>query len=475
MAAVLDTIDGILWGWVVTWLLLGAGIYFTIRLKGVQFRYLGHMVKVMLGSRNNDGESISSFQAFATGLAARVGTGNIAGVGVALYNGGPGAVFWMWVISLIGMCSSFVETILAQVYKFREADGTFRGGPAYVMRDGLKLPWLGVVFSLLLMLAYGLVFNSVQSNSISEAANKAFGLSPTVVAVVLAVGAGAVVFGGIKRIGAVAEILVPSMAVLYLLVAFAVSLYHFDELPRVLGSIIKGAFADYEIGAGLLGYAVKEAMMNGVRRGLFSNEAGMGSTPNVAAAADVKHPVEQGFVQMLGVFTDTVIVCSSTASFILLGDKLRPESELTGVALTQESLAALTGDWALYFISISLFLFAFTSIVANYYFGETALSYITESSVARWIFRMAVLGMVVFGVFAEVPVVWQLADVSMGFMVLVNLFCLLMMFPVVQKVWEDYQRQLHAGVEEPTFNSHEVLGMDSEVWGTKDDRDVSGE
>ncbi len=463
MGELIGRVNDLVWGAVLVWALLGAGIYFTVRFKGVQVRWFRHMVKTLFASRNDPGESISSFQAFATGLAARVGTGNIAGIGVAIYLGGPGAIFWMWVIAMLGMATSFAETILAQVFKERMADGSFRGGPAYYMQKGLGARWLGVLFSVFLMMSYGLIFNMVQSNSMAAAARAAFGAPELMVALIVAVLAALVIFGGIQRIGRFAEAVVPAMAILYLMLAIVVCIMNLGELPSLFLRILESAFAPHAAGAGALGYTFKVALMNGVRRGLFSNEAGMGSVPNAAAAATVDHPVQQGMVQMFGVFIDTIIVCSCTAAFILLSDALAPGSGLTGVELTSAALVEHVGQWGAVFLTVAMFFFSFTSVVANYYFGETAASFMLDNRAVILGYRLLALTMIVVGALLDVPVVWTMADLGMGLMAVCNLTAILLLSPIAFKVWEDYKRQVEAG-REPMFDAEQVLGTPSEIW-----------
>ncbi|MDL4862798.1 amino acid carrier protein, partial [Halomonas elongata] len=307
--------NGLIWGSLLIYLLIGAGLYFTVMTRGIQFRYFGHMFKLLRHSRSANG-GISSFQALSTSLAARVGTGNLAGVAVAIYFGGPGAIFWMWMTALVGMATSFVESTLAQAYKTDHGDGTFRGGPARYISQGLGLRWLAALFSICLIIAFGLAFNSVQSNSIALAMEEAFSLPPWVVGLVLVVAVTPIIFGGLKSIARVAELVVPVMAVIYLLLAVVVVLLNITELPAAIMTIFKSAFGLDQAAGGAAGYAISQAIMNGIKRGLFSNEAGMGSAPNAAATASTQpnHPAAQGFIQMLGVFFDTLVICTATAA-----------------------------------------------------------------------------------------------------------------------------------------------------------------
>ncbi|TMP41302.1 sodium:alanine symporter family protein [Pseudoalteromonas citrea] len=454
MADILNFVSGLLWGHVLIYLLIAAGLFFTFRLGFIQFRQFPYMVKVMANSRTGAGEGISSFQAFCTSLAARVGTGNMAGVAVALYLGGAGAIFWMWLIALIGMATSFAESTLAQLYKTKDSDGNFRGGPAYYMEYGLGKRWMGILFSLCLILAFGLVFNAVQANSIAAAFEVAFDIPKHIVGVLLVIGSAFIIFGGLKTISRFAELVVPLMALAYLLVALYVCFINYDLLPAVFKQIIYSALGFEQAGAGAIGYAVMQAMIQGIKRGLFSNEAGMGSAANAAATAspNPNHPASQGYVQMLGVFVDTIIICSATAALILLSNQLVPDSGVTGIALTQAALVQHVGEWGAIFIAIAILFFAFTSIVANYSYAETNLMFLnTKYKHSMLIFRACVLGMVMFGAVGELGLIWTMADISMGMMAIVNVAALFMLSGFVIWLYKDYCSQLKAGVT-PVFN-----------------------
>lgn len=467
MSSFIDAANNIVWAWMVIPCLLGAGLYFTIRSRFIQFRNIGHTLEVMRRSFHADRGGISSFGAFATGLAARVGTGNVAGVALAITVGGPGAVFWMWLIALLGMATSFVENTLAQLFKVRDQGGTFRGGPAYYMERGLGARWMGTLFAVFLILSFGFAFNAVQANSMTDSLQTAFGANRAVAGVVIVIVAALVIFGGIRRIARFAQAVVPSMAIAYLLVALFVVVRNIPELPGIVALIVRSAFGFEQAAAGGLGWAVSRAIMQGVRRGLFSNEAGMGSSPNAAATAEVKHPAAQGFVQMLGVFSDTIIICTCTASIILLSGLYQPDGTLTGVPLTQASLSVQVGGWGSAFVAIILQFFAFTSIVANYYFGETSALFITGTRRVLAPFRLIVLGFVMFGSVAQLQTVWSMADVSMGFMALLNIVAILLLSPIAIKVMRDYTDQLGHG-RAPVFDPDKFpeIGrrIDRDVW-----------
>ncbi|MEX7639909.1 alanine/glycine:cation symporter family protein, partial [Serratia marcescens] len=401
MTDLMNFINNILWGSVLIYLLLGTGIYFTLRTRFIQLRHFSHMFSVLKNSNKSDSAGISSFQALCTTLAARVGTGNLTGVAIALTAGGPGAIFWMWVVAFIGMATSFVESSLAQLYKTKDDNGNYRGGPAYYMEKGLGMRWMGVLFSIFLIIAFGLVFNAVQANSIAQASAAAFHLQPLHVGIGLVLLSGVVIFGGIRSIAKVAELVVPLMAGAYLLLALWVIGHNIEHMPAILALIFKSAFGLQEAAAGAVGYGISQAMTQGVQRGLFSNEAGMGSAPNAAASASPypPHPASQGYVQMLGVFIDTIVICSATAAIILSSGILdQPTDSISGIDLTQRALSTAVGSWGAPFVAIAIFFFAFTSIIANYAYAESNLVFLEHNYPGFLIiFRCVAWGMVMFG------------------------------------------------------------------------------
>ena len=444
---VVDLLNGLIWGKVLIWLLVACGVYFTLRLGFIQFRHFGHAFSILKGSRRSDESGISSFQALCTSLAARVGTGNVAGVAVAITLGGPGAIFWMWVIALLGMSTGFVEATLAQLFKTRDDRGQYRGGPAYYMEKGLNARWMGVLFSIFLIIAFGFVFNSVQANTISGALQGGFGMPEWLTGVVLVLVTALIIFGGLRAIARFSELAVPFMAVAYLLVAVALILLNLEKIPGILSLIVQSAFGLHEAAAGGIGAAI----LNGFKRGLFSNEAGMGSAPNAAASATPypPHPVSQGYVQMAGVFIYTLLICTASAAIILLAGPQEGE----GIMLVQNALTHQVGDWGKYFLTLIILFFAFTSIVANYFYAENCLVFIEHNHPAGLLlFRLIVLGMVMFGAMASLPFVWNLADLSMGLMAITNLIAILLLFPLVLKLARDYNAQLKAG-KLPTFDA----------------------
>ena len=451
-----------LWGYILIILLIGAGLLFSFKTKFVQFRYIKEMFRLLgdgIGKSNKEKGGVSSFQAFCISTASRVGTGNIAGVAIAVAVGGPGAVFWMWLIALIGSASSFVESTLAQIYKTKDKD-SFRGGPAYYMEKGLGKRWLGIIFSILITICFGFVFNAVQANTVSVAFNSAFGLSRGAIGIILAIVTALVIFGGIHRVAKVSEIIVPILAVLYILIAIIVLILNITEIPSVFKLIFESAFGIKQLTAGGLAAAV----MQGIKRGLFSNEAGMGSAPNAAATADVTHPVKQGLIQTLGVFTDTLLICSCTAFIILLSGQYA-DSSLTGIELTQKALVSQIGPFGAYFIAICILLFAFSSIVGNFYYGQTNIEFIHTNKVLLNIYRILVIGMVLFGSIAKVDLVWNLADLFMGLMAILNIITILFLGKYSFLALKDYTAQKKAGIKEPVFKASSIPGLENvEEW-----------
>ena len=451
-----------LWGYILIILLICAGLLFSFKTKFVQFRYTKEMFRLLgdgIGKSNKEKGGVSSFQAFCISTASRVGTGNIAGVAIAVAVGGPGAVFWMWLIALIGSASSFVESTLAQIYKTKDKD-SFRGGPAYYMEKGLGKRWLGIIFSILITISFGFVFNAVQANTVSVAFNSAFGLSRGAIGIILAIVTALVIFGGIHRVAKVSEIIVPILAVLYILIAIIVLILNITEIPSVFKLIFESAFGIKQLTAGGLGAAV----MQGIKRGLFSNEAGMGSAPNAAATADVTHPVKQGLIQTLGVFTDTLLICSCTAFIILLSGQYA-DSSLTGIELTQKALVSQIGPFGAYFIAICILLFAFSSIVGNFYYGQTNIEFIHTNKILLNIYRILVIGMVLFGSIVKLALVWNLADLFMGLMAILNIITILFLGKYSFLALKDYTAQKKAGIKEPVFKASSIPGLENvEEW-----------
>lgn len=450
----LSFISEILWGSVMIYLLLGCGIWFTWRTGYIQFRYIRQFSKSLERSLAPREGGLTSFQVLCISLAARVGSGNLAGVALAITIGGPGAVFWMWVAAIIGMASSFAECSLAQLYKERDAKGQFRGGQAWYMSRGLGMRWMGVLFSLFLLVAYGLIFNTVQANSTAHALKYAFNVPGEVTGVVMAFVALLVIMRGLKGAARLSQWLVPCMALLWVVACLLITLWHIVELPSIVNLIIRSAFGWQEAAAGAAGYTVSQAITSGFQRSMFSNEAGMGSTPNAAAAAASfpPHPAAQGIVQMIGVLIDTVVICSASAMVVLLAGHGTKTTSYDGIQLIQHAMSVLVGEWGASFVAIVMILFAFTSVVANYIYAENNLIFLRwDKPWAIWLLRIATLSMVVLGSLLSLPVVWQMADVIMALMAITNLTAILLLSPVVRIIALDYLRQRKLGVT-PVFD-----------------------
>lgn len=436
--SIIDTVQDFLWTYIVIAMLIGSAIYFTVRTGFVQFRMIGEMFRLMIGSSDKSGDTnkhISSFQAFVVALASRIGTGNLAGVATAISVGGPGAVFWMWVMALFGSATAFVESTLAQLYKRRGKDSFF-GGPAYYMKYGLGKTWMGVVFAVLMIITFGLANNAMQGNAISAAWHKAFGIDTVYMGAALMGLTLLIIFGGIHRIAHFSSAVVPVMALAYMVLALCVVIWNITAFPDVMMLIVKNAFGLEQAAGGTFGAIV----MQGVKRGLFSNEAGEGSAPNAAATATVSHPVKQGLVQALGVFCDTLVVCSCTAFIILCSGVDIHASD--GINLTQEALSGVIGpSFGNPFIAVAIWLFAFSSIIANYYYGETNLVFFTKSRIALFVYRIMSAGFVLFGSMITLTTAWSMIDLCMALITICNLLAVIFLFPKVRFLVKDYSMQ----------------------------------
>lgn len=463
---VIGLINRALWDYVLVYGLLAVGLYFTVRLRFLQLRRFPHMLHVVGRGTGGDSAGISPFQALCTSLASRVGTGNLAGVAIALSVGGPGALFWMWCTAVLGMATAYAESALAQLYKVRDDRGQYRGGPSYYMSRGLKRPWMGAAFAWCLLLTYGLVFSSVHANAMAQSLRGAFGFSQAQIAAGLVLLTAAIIFGGLRAVARFAEWVVPFMSLGYLGLAAWVVLTHLPQVPEVLALVLRGAFGLDAAAGGLLG-ALAVAMLQGVKRGLYSNEAGMGSAPNVAAAATPvpHHPSSQGLVQSLGVFIDTLLICSATGFVILLSGALGQGGD--GVQITQNAMAAFFGGAGTYFVAIALFFFAFTTIIGNYSYAESNLLYLGGGAKSLLLLRVAALAVIVWGVYSKVQLVWDAADAAMALMASINLVALVMLSGVVVKLTRDYDRQLDQG-KAPAFHIADYPelgeGVDREIW-----------
>ena len=470
----LDSVDNA-FGYVLVAVLIPTGLYFTIRSGVVQLRLLPEMFKVLFEPAGHDEDgnrTISPFRAFSISAASRVGTANIAGVALAISTGGPGAMFWMWLTAVVGGATAFAEASLGQLYKVKDG-AAFRGGPAYYIKWGLKLPWLGAVFAVIVAVTYGVVFNTVQSNSIADALATSFGTQTSsfgftaLVGAVLAVVVYVILVGGVRRISAVSAVLVPVMAGLYLILGLIVVFLNVTEVPAMIGTIFTEAFSARSIAGGTLG----SMMLIGIQRGLFSNEAGIGSVPNAAATSSASHPAKQGLVQALGVYFDTILICSITAFIVLLS---KPEfGSAAGSELTQIALSDQLGQWAVHFLTVAIFLFAFSSILGNYYYGEANIEYLTGKRSMLRIYQLIVIVSVFAGAVMALDVVWTLANIFMAIMALINLFALLMLSPLVFRLLKNYMDQRRAG-HEPIFRRADLpdykhIRTDIEAWDDTDE------
>lgn len=465
---VLTKINDVMYTYILVILLVGVGIYFTIRTRGVQFRLLKDGIKSMLekSEKTENGEKkVSSFQALMISTASRVGTGNIAGIATAIAAGGPGAVFWMWIMALIGGASAFIESTLAQVYKIKEG-GQYRGGPSYYMERALGKRWMGILFSILLIICFAYGFNGLQSYNMSSAleyyiADYANTCWPMILGIVLAAAAALVIWGGVHRIGFISSVIVPVMAVLYILLGLVTMVLNITELPNMFAVILKNAFDVQAIMGGFAGSAV----VIGIKRGLFSNEAGMGSAPNASASADVDHPVKQGLVQIISVFIDTILICSSTAIMLLVSGVEGKSDVLDGIPYVQAAISSNVGEWGIHFITFSIFSFAFSSLIGNYFYAESNILFIRNSKVLLNVFRVTCVVAIFLGAQADFKLVWNLADITMGLMAIVNIIAIFLLGKVAIKVLKNYEKQKKEG-KNPVFYEDEV-GLKDTVW-TKD-------
>lgn len=469
---IIDMLNEYLWTYVVIVMLIGCAIYFTIRTKGVQFRLLKDMFKVIanrpiyinkvekenLSTEDERLKKIGSFQAFAVSLSSRVGTGNLAGVASAIFVGGPGAVFWMWVMALFGAATAFVESTLAQLYK-RRGEDSFYGGPAYYMQYGLHRKWMGVLFAVLITITFGIANQLVQSNTLCDAVADTMGVGRDKVGLVLTIATTMIIFGGVTRISRFSSIIVPIMAVGYILLSAFILITNITAIPAMISLIVKSAFGFEQAAGGMVGVA----MMQGIKRGLFSNEAGEGSAPNAAAIASTSHPIKQGLLQALGVFADTLVICTCTAFVILLSGIY--DSGRDGIILTKYALITHVGSLGGLFVTLAIFFFAYSTIIANYFYGETNIRFITQSGKTIFAFRAITGATVMIGATVTLQTAWCLVDLAMGFMTLVNLVAIIQLSPKVFRLLDNYieQRRNH---QDPQFKRSMMpeIEKDVECW-----------
>ncbi|MFD2166581.1 alanine/glycine:cation symporter family protein [Thalassotalea euphylliae] len=466
---VVGNVNDVLWGsgQLLIYILVFAGFWFTYQLRFVQLKQFRHMFSVMKNSQHGDKAGISSFQALCTGLSARVGTGNLAGVSVAISLGGAGAIFWMWVIALLGMATGFAESVLGQLYKVKDENGEYRGGPAYYIQMGLNKRWLAIAFALCLFLGYGLSFSAMQANTITDALNHALDINPTYSGLVITILAGVIVAGGLRSIARFAELVVPFMGIAYIASALIITAINIELVPTLFAEIFASAFGLTEAGAGALGAAIK----NGIQRGLYSNEAGAGSVPHASASAtpNPNHPVTQGYVQMLGVFIDTMVLCTCTAFIILLAG-IETSGQMEGIRLTQDAMTSHMGDGGVYFVAAAITLFAFTSVVANFAYAESNLHlFHMDNKIGRSIYTACYLGMVLWGANASLKQVWAMADMALGLMTLVNIFAIVLLTPTIKALYQDYLAK-QASKSDMTFRQNEVQTqgtLETGIWNNE--------
>lgn len=465
MNEILTKINDVMYTYVLIVLLAGVGIYFTIRTKGVQLRLFKDAIRSLMekaGTGTDGKKKVSSFQALMISTASRVGTGNIAGIATAIAAGGPGAVFWMWVMAVIGGASAFVESTLAQIYKVKDGEG-FRGGPSYYMEKALGKRWLGILFSVLLIICFAYGFNGLQAFNISSAmeyyiSDYSNSIYTVLLGLLLAAATAAVIWGGVHRIGFITSVMVPVMATIYILIGLVTMVLHIRELPQVFAMILENAF-DFQAMAGAL---AGSAVVIGIKRGLFSNEAGMGSAPNASASAEVDHPVKQGLVQVISVFIDTLLICSSTAMMLLVsGVEGKPEV-LDGIPFVQAAIRANVGEWGIHFITFSIFAFAFSSLVGNYYYAESNILFIKNNKVLLFFFRISCIVAIFLGTQADFSLMWNIADITMGCMAIVNIVAIFLLGGIVFRALDHYEKQRKSG--KPIKFKGTDIGISDTVW-----------
>ncbi|MDC7806196.1 alanine/glycine:cation symporter family protein [Luteimonas sp BLCC-B24] len=475
METFVNTLNSYVWSPPLVWLCLGAGLYFSIRTRFVQIRQVGEMVRLMLAGGKSEA-GVSSFQALAMSLSGRVGIGNIAGVATAIAFGGPGAVFWMWVMAFLGASTAYIESTLAQIYKEKDDNGRYRGGPAYFIEKAMGQRWYAWIFAVVTIVAAGFLLPGVQANGIASAAQNAWGMAPAVTAAIVVIGLGFIIFGGVKRIARFAEVVVPFMALAYMLIALVIMLLNANALPEMFGLILRSAFG---LEAGI-GAALGLAIEWGVKRGIYSNEAGQGTGPHHAAAAEVSHPAKQGLVQAFSVYVDTLLVCSATAFMILstgMYNVISPAGDLlhealpgiaVGPGFAQAAVESVLPGWGASFVALALFFFAFTTIIAYYYMAETNIAYINRRVHRPWLvyaLRFVLLAAVTFGCIRTAEMAWTLGDIGVGLMAWLNIVAILILQKPALVSLRDYEAQQKLGLD-PVFDPDKLGIRNAELWRT---------
>lgn len=447
-------IANFMWANVIGYVLLGVGLYYSIRLGFPQFRYakdISHVIKKNLKSESN----VSGFAALATAVGGQVGTGSLVGVATALVAGGPGAIFWMWMTALLGMIITFAETVLGQVYRVKLEDGTYRGGPAYYVRFGLKSKIMSVITAFFYVIGVGLCIAFMQTNSIAQALTGVSNINPLYIGIVITIIAAIVTIGGVKRLTDISSKIVPLMAGLYILAVLFILITNITKVPAMLADIFKGAFGIKQSFAGLGGYTIMKAFRFGVARGLFSNDAGNGIAGIMHASADVKHPAEQGFLGMFGTFVTTIIICTLTAFAIMLTGVLGNGSD--GIVLVQDAFQSQLGNIGRWMIFFAMLMFGFTTLIADLFYGETNIFLIfkDKNKIPLWIYRITAFAMFIISTQLELDVVWGIIDVFVGVIVFINVISLFLLFKKVKEVMNDYERQKREGIEDPVWERSE--------------------
>jgi alanine or glycine:cation symporter, AGCS family len=473
VAAIVDYVNGLIWSKALIFLCLGVGLYFSVRTRFMQVRGFAEMIRLMFAGQKSEA-GVSSFQALAMSLSGRVGIGNIAGVATAITFGGPGAVFWMWTMAFLGAATSYIECTLAQIYKEKDREGRYRGGPAYYIEKAMGQKWYALTFAVATVIATGMLLPGVQANGIAVSVQNAWGVTPAASAALVVIALGMIIFGGVKRIARFAEIVVPFMALAYMLMALVIMFINVDQIGAIFGLIFSSAFGlDAAFGA-VLGLAVEW----GVKRGVYSNEAGQGTGPHSAAAAEVSHPAKQGYVQAFSVYVDTLLVCSATAFMILSTGKYNvnhPDGSMlvnalpgmeTGPGYTQAAVESVMPGFGASFVALAIMFFAFTTIVAYYYMAETNVQYISRNAAPSWLLfllKLALMGSVTYGAVRSASIAWGLGDIGVGLMAWLNIIAIVILQRPALLALKDYERQRRAGVD-PDFDP-EALGIrNAEFW-----------
>lgn len=478
MELLINALNNIIWSPALIYLCLGTGLYFSLRTRFMQLRGLKEMIRLMFSGQSS-AAGVSSFQALAMSLSGRVGTGNIAGVATAIAFGGPGAVFWMWMVAFLGASTAYVESTLAQIYKEKDEKGQYRGGPAYYIEKAMGQKWYAWLFAVVTVIAAGLLLPGVQANSIAAGLSNAWGVAPSVTAAMVVVVLGFIIFGGVKRIARFAEIVVPFMALAYILVALVIMFINIQQVPEVFMLIIRSAFGlDAGFGA-VLGLAVQW----GVKRGVYSNEAGQGTGPHAAAAAEVSHSAKQGYVQAFSIYIDTLLVCSATAFMILstgMYNVLHPDGSMivnalpgveVGPGFAQAAVESMLPGWGRGFVALALLFFAFTTIVAYYYMAETNIAYLNRKAHRPWmtfLLRIGMMAAVTYGCIKSAALAWTLGDIGVGMMAWLNIIAILILQKPALLSLRDYERQKKAGLD-PSFDPDALGIRNADFWKKKQD------